>query len=86
VDYYFVRRGAYDIEQIFDSNGIYRRYRWRTTGLYVFSILIQIPFMNLSFYTGSFARAIGVDVAWIPGTLVPAILYGFIERRAPREE
>jgi nucleobase:cation symporter-1, NCS1 family len=80
VDYYLIRHGDYRIDQIFNMDGIYGRYRWRTIAVYVFSIVIQIPFMSLSFYVGPLARLIGADIAWLPGTLVPAILYGVIER------
>jgi NCS1 family nucleobase:cation symporter-1 len=82
VDYYLVRHGDYCIDQIFEMDGIYGRYRWRTIAVYLFSILVQIPFMTLSFYVGPFARLIGADIAWLPGILVPAILYGLIERTA----
>jgi len=82
VDYYVVRRGHYRIDQIFDMDGIYRRFRWRTIAVYLFSILIQIPFMSLSFYAGPLARLIGADIAWFPGTLVPGVLYALVERAA----
>ena len=80
-DYYFVRRGAYSIEHIFRLDGIYGRFRWRTIAVYLLSILVQIPFVSLSFYVGPLARFIGADVAWLPGLLVPTVLYCLIERR-----
>jgi nucleobase:cation symporter-1, NCS1 family len=75
VDFYWVRHGKYDIDAIFDLNGIYGRIRWRTILIYLFSIAMQIPFVSLSFYRGPIAHLIGADIAWAPGTLVPALLY-----------
>jgi NCS1 family nucleobase:cation symporter-1 len=79
-DYYVVSRGVYSIEHIFSLDGIYGRYRWRTIAMYIFSVLVQIPFVRLSFYIGPLAHLIGADVAWLPGTLVPALLYCLTER------
>lgn len=82
-DYYVVSRGAYSIEHIFRLDGIYGRYRWRTIAIYLVSILVQIPFMRTSFYVGALAHLIGADIAWLPGTLVPALLYSLIDRPVP---
>jgi NCS1 family nucleobase:cation symporter-1 len=82
-DYYVVSRGVYSIEHIFRLDGIYGRYRWRTISIYLISILVQIPFMKTSFYVGPLARLIGADIAWLPGTLVPALLYSLVDRPAP---
>jgi NCS1 family nucleobase:cation symporter-1 len=79
-DYYIVRRGHYVIADMFDVNGIYGRYRWTGIITYLLGILIQLPFMSLSFYTGAAARALGADVAWVPGLIVPAILYCLLEK------
>jgi purine-cytosine permease-like protein len=38
----------------------------------------------LTFYTGAIARAVGADTAWIPGLIVPAVLYCIIEGRRER--
>ena len=74
-DYYFVRKGRYDIDQLYLLDGIYRRYQWNSIGIYALSIALQIPFVTLSFYVGPLARLIGADVAWLPGTAVPTIIY-----------
>lgn len=79
-DYYVVSRGVYSIEQIFRLDGIYGPYRYRTIAIYILSILVQIPFVRLSFYTGPLEHLIGADVAWLPGTLVPALLYCLTQR------
>jgi NCS1 family nucleobase:cation symporter-1 len=80
-DYYVVRHGCYAIDQMFQLDGIYGRFRWGALAVYALSVLVQIPFMSLSFYMGPFARALGVDVAWIPGLIIPTVLYIALERR-----
>jgi nucleobase:cation symporter-1, NCS1 family len=41
---------------------------------------VQLPFMSLSFYQGPIAERIGADFAWIPGLIIPALLYVMVER------
>jgi nucleobase:cation symporter-1, NCS1 family len=83
-DYYVVRKGVYSIDQMFQMDGIYGRYRWKTLAVYAFSIVTEIPFMNLSFYAGPVARVTGADMAWLPGLLVSGALYCIVEK-LPRE-
>ena len=52
-----------------------------TVSVYVFAILLQVPFMSLSFYQGPIARLVGTDLSWIPGLLVPGGLYYLFMRR-----
>jgi nucleobase:cation symporter-1, NCS1 family len=82
-DYYYVRKGRYAIRDFFRTEGIYGRYRWRVIGVYLAGIALQIPFMQLSFFQGTIARLLGADIAWIPGLIVPAILYVSLERPEP---
>jgi purine-cytosine permease-like protein len=49
VDYYFVRRGNYDIGAIFEPNGRYGRVNWRTAAVFLVGIAVEIPFMNASY-------------------------------------
>jgi NCS1 family nucleobase:cation symporter-1 len=80
-DYYLVRKGRYSIDQMFVLDGIYGRSQWKSIGVYLLSILVQIPFASLSFYVGPLARLIGADLAWLPGLVIPGILYCFIYAR-----
>lgn len=80
-DYYLVRKGRYAVNDMFTVTGIYGRYKWTGIVAYVTSIVIQIPFMSFSFYAGSIERMIGADVAWIPGLIVPTVLYYEFEKR-----
>jgi NCS1 family nucleobase:cation symporter-1 len=75
-DYYLIRRGRYDIDDIFKVDGRYGRVNWRAIGIYVVTILVELPFMNSSFFEGPVAKALGGgDVAWILGFFLAAILY-----------
>lgn len=80
-DYYFVRSASYSVKDMFDLNGLYGRFNWSTIAIYFLAIVIQAPFARLSFYTGVIAERIGADTAWIPGLIVPVILYCIIEPR-----
>jgi NCS1 family nucleobase:cation symporter-1 len=81
VDFYFVRHGEYQIEDIFRLDGIYHRFNWRTLIVYGVGILVEVPFMNTTFYTGPIAKAMGgADVSWIIGLAVSAPLYYLLSR------
>jgi nucleobase:cation symporter-1, NCS1 family len=89
VDFYAFTRSRYDVPALSDPDGRYGR--WNLTGItiYAIGVLIQIPFMATSFYTGPWVAALqGVDVSWIVGLIVPGVLYFIFGRsskvRAPR--
>jgi NCS1 family nucleobase:cation symporter-1 len=65
---------------MFQLDGVYGRFRWGALAVYLLSIICQIPFMNLSFYAGPVARMLGADIAWIPGLLIPTVLYIAVEK------
>ena len=49
--------------------------------VYAFGVLIQMPFIAASFYTGGLVGALaGVDISWIVGLAAPALLYYFAAR------
>lgn len=76
VDYYLLRRGEYSVKDIFDLNGKYGKVNWIAAFAYVVSVIVEIPFINTSFYVGPVAAALGgADIAWILGLIVPTILY-----------
>ncbi len=82
-DFYLVRRGRYRIEEIFKPNGIYGAVNWWAVGIYVLTILIQIPFVNSSLYVGPLAKHFdGADISWIIGLFVSGGLYYLVARRA----
>lgn len=84
VDYYFITRSRYDVPSLSDPDGRYGR--WNVTGIavYLVGILVQMPFLSSTFYTGPLVdRLGGADISWIVGLIVPAALY-YLCARTPR--
>ncbi|KTS70652.1 sulfonate ABC transporter substrate-binding protein [Pseudomonas oryzihabitans] len=82
VDYYLITRERYDLAALADPDGRYGR--WNGTGLtvYVIGVLIQLPFLSTKLYTGPLVAHLGgVDISWVIGLLVPALLYWLLARR-----
>jgi nucleobase:cation symporter-1, NCS1 family len=78
IDFYFLRKGNYNIKAIFDVNGEYGRVNWTAILAYVVGVVIQFPFMNTELYVGPIAKFMnGADIAWIIGILASGILYYF---------
>ncbi|MBA2934157.1 cytosine permease [Sphingomonas sp. CGMCC 1.13654] len=80
-DYYWVRRGRYEVPALFDLDGQYGRFNAATLAIYAATILIELPFLQVAAWTGPMARWIGADIGWLPGLVVPGLLYTLIERR-----
>jgi NCS1 family nucleobase:cation symporter-1 len=82
VDYYFVSREQYDVEALSDPNGRYGRWNWPGILIYLFGVLVQMPFISTKLYTGPMVERLGgVDISWIIGLVVPSILYYLFARR-----
>ena len=82
-DYFILRKGHYNVGDMFRRDGgIYGK--WDAIGLwsYLVGLLVQIPFMVTTAYTGPFAEPLGfVDVAWIVGFFVPGVVYVLLKRK-----
>ena len=76
-DYYIIRRGRYDIPELFKVNGIYGQFNWFALVVYALAVGIQFPFMNdPAVYVGPIANALGgADIAWIVGFIFAAVVY-----------
>jgi nucleobase:cation symporter-1, NCS1 family len=85
VDYYWIRRGNYDVASFFRADGgIYGRVRWPAVIGYLAGVLCQIPFMDLTFYQGFLVKFLGgVDVAWLVGLVVSVVVYYPLAARGP---
>jgi nucleobase:cation symporter-1, NCS1 family len=84
VDYYCFTRSRYDVPALSDPDGRYGR--WNSTGItiYLIGIVVQVPLLATSFYTGPLVERLGgVDISWIVGLLVPGLLY-YVFGRASR--
>ncbi len=81
VDFYLLRHEQYDINSIFDPNGMYGRVNWWAILAYVVAILLELPFVNSTLYTGPLVAFLGgADIAWIIGLVVAAVLYYVLMR------
>jgi NCS1 family nucleobase:cation symporter-1 len=81
-DFYFVRRGRYNLNAFGDPAGEYRGVAWPGIVAYFVGFLAEIPFMNSPVYEGPVARALqGGDISWIIGVLVSGGLYFLWMRR-----
>jgi nucleobase:cation symporter-1, NCS1 family len=84
VDYYLLRHGQYDVPAFFrQDGGIYGRINVAAVTCYAFGILVQIPFIASSLYTGPLARAAGgIDLSWIVGLLLTSPAYYWMAKRS----
>jgi NCS1 family nucleobase:cation symporter-1 len=80
-DFYLVRHERYDIDAIFDPDGIYGRVNWGTMAAYLIGIGSELPFMNTSFYVGPAVNSLGgADISWMVGLVVAGALYYVFHR------
>jgi nucleobase:cation symporter-1, NCS1 family len=75
-DFYVIRRGRYDIPELFKPNGIYGQVNWFALIVYALTVLVEWPFMNNAWIVGAAAKALGgADIAWIVGFVFAAVVY-----------
>ncbi|HEY1627350.1 MAG TPA: cytosine permease [Streptosporangiaceae bacterium] len=80
-DFYLIRKEKYDMDSIFRADGIYGRFNVRTIVTYAIAILVEVPFMSTTFYTGPMVKHLGgADISWIFGLIVAAGLYYALNR------
>ncbi|WP_347903352.1 cytosine permease [Pseudomonas purpurea] len=76
VDFYCITKERYDIPALSNPEGRYGRWNIMGISIYVFGVLIQMPFISTHFYTGPLVASLGdTDISWIIGLVVPAALY-----------
>ncbi|MFD0829188.1 purine-cytosine permease family protein [Bacillus sp. UNC438CL73TsuS30] len=82
IDYYLLRRGEYNVWDVFDVNGQYGKFNWIAIIAYLISFILEVPFVNTSMYVGPVSKALdGTDIAWIVGLAVPLVLYYYPMRK-----
>ena len=88
-DYYLISKDRFDIPAFYDRHGRYGAWNWRALLAYGVGVLIQIPFLAQSFYTGPLvAKLGGADISWLVGIVVTFVLYYVLIRNrgvAPKE-
>ncbi|MAB96555.1 MAG: cytosine permease [Pseudomonadaceae bacterium] len=83
VDFYLVTKERYDIPALSNPDGRYGR--WNIPGILVYAIgvIIQLPFIATSFYTGPLVETLGgIDISWIIGLTLPGLMYYVVARKA----
>jgi NCS1 family nucleobase:cation symporter-1 len=84
VDFYLVRREQYDIPAHFDPRGCYGLFNWRTMTAYLVGVLVEVPFVSTTFYTGPMVAHLGgADISWLLGLVVSAGLSYLLMRSQP---
>lgn len=80
-DFFLVRRGRYSVREMFKPDGIYGLWNWRGIVSYTITFVVMVPFMNLSFYEGPIAAALGgVDIAFFVGIPIGCLIYWLLCR------
>jgi NCS1 family nucleobase:cation symporter-1 len=75
-DYYLISRERVDIPALYDPRGRYGTWNVVALTTYVVGILVQVPFLAQTLYTGPLTKALGgADISWIVGLVVPAVMY-----------
>lgn len=82
VDFYLVRRERYHIPSIEDRGGLYPDWSGPALLAYLLGVLVEVPFMSTTFYTGPMVDKLGgADISWILGLIVSAVVYAAFGRR-----
>ena len=76
IDFYFLRKGHYSINEIFNRDGMYGQ--WNKSGIsaYFIGFMAMVPFFSTDAYIGPIAKMLGgIDVSMLIGLPVSALLY-----------
>lgn len=88
VDYYLLRHGNYRVEDFMrQDGGVYGKFNWSAIIAYLIGIIIQLPFVVTTLFTGPIGKALGgVDISWIVGIVVIAPLYYWMAKGSKQHE
>ncbi|WP_437615338.1 purine-cytosine permease family protein [Erwinia sp. V71] len=82
VDYYLISKEKVDVPALFDLHGRYGAYNGVALGCYIAGIVVQIPFLNQSLYTGPLAVMLdGTDISWIVSLVITSVIYYPLAKR-----
>ncbi len=81
VDYFWVRRGRYDVASFFTPDGLYGKFSWRGLLAYAIGLAAEWPFVSQPDYTGPLVKTLGgADISWLVGWFVAAFVYLLLAR------
>ncbi len=85
IDYYWVRKGSYNVQAFFDPKGVYFNdpKSWTFAGLnfkaliaYAVGVASALPFVNNAVLKGAGTAWVqDADISWIPGLIVTGLVY-----------
>ena len=83
-DYYLISKEKVDIPALYDPHGRYGGWNMVAITTYALGVLVQVPFLAQSLYTGPVTEALGgADISWIVGLVAPAVIYYLWASRNP---
>lgn len=83
-DFYVLKR-RFHAEEFMKKDGEFGKLNIKTMGIYLFTILCQVPFINTEIYHGPLSKAMGgLDIAWIVGIIISFIFYTTITKISDR--
>lgn len=82
VDYYLISKERIDIPALYDPKGRYGAWNVPALVVYAVGVVVQIPFLAQTLYTGPITHLLGgADISWIVGLIVTAALYYAVGKR-----
>ena len=85
-DYFLIRHGDYNVASFFIPNGRYGRFAWRGLTAYVIGLVVELPFVNQTYWIGWFVSDLGgADISWLVGFFVAAAAYLMLVRAFPAD-
>ncbi|WP_315913175.1 cytosine permease [Arthrobacter sp. lap29] len=82
VDFYFSSKEKVDVPALYDPKGRYGAWNVPALLTYLLGVLVQIPFLAQTLYTGPITPLLGgADISWIVGLIVTAAVYYPVAKR-----
>lgn len=86
VDYYIVKKGEYDVAAFNDPKAGYGSFNIPAITTYTLGFIVQLPFMQGPFFTGTIANAWGFDLSWLVGSIASFFIYLSLVRFAKTKD
>lgn len=82
VDYWLISKERIDIPALYDPTGRYGAWNVPALLVYAAGVLVQIPFLAQTLYTGPITELLGgADISWLVGLVVTSVLYYIVGKR-----
>ncbi|PYI66550.1 cytosine permease [Arthrobacter livingstonensis] len=82
VDFYLTSKEKVDVPALYDPKGRYGAWNVPALLTYALGIVVQIPFLAQTMYTGPMTEVLGgADISWLVGLVVTAVVYYPVAKR-----